>query len=140
MSDSKVKAKAVFTLRHLLICTVLVGSEIKTLISQYNQNLLHHTPPKFLEKKASYTLAQVLQCPQAGGQPLPLESEQLAYQGLILFSKEHCILCTQSVLKSPLFKKLFIFLSLRQHFERLWGQSGELLGPGRHKQRRQQWP
>ena len=40
-----------------------------------------------------------------------------------------CILCTQSVLKAPLFKKLFIFLRLRQCFWRLWGQSGEFLGP-----------
>ena len=44
------------------------------------------------------------------------------------------------VLKAPLFKKLFIFLSLRQHFGRLWGQSGELLGPGRHNRRRWQSP
>jgi len=51
-----------------------------------------------------------------------------------------CILCMQSVLKAPLFKKLFIFLRLRQHFERLWGQSGELLGPGRRKQRRRLSP
>ena len=28
--------------------TVLIGSEIKTLISQYHQNLLHHAPAKFL--------------------------------------------------------------------------------------------
>ena len=35
-----------------------------------------------------------------------------------------CILCTQSVLKAPLFKKRSIFLRLRQRFERLWGQSG----------------
>ena len=49
-------------------------------------------------------------------------------------------MCTQSVLKSPLFKKLFIFLRLRQHFERLWGQSGELLGPGRRKRRRRLSP
>ena len=46
----------------------------------------------------------------------------------------------QSVLKAPLFKKLFIFLRLRQHFERLWGQSGELLGPGRRKRRRRLSP
>ena len=51
-----------------------------------------------------------------------------------------CILCTQSVLKAPLFKKLFIFLRLRQDFERLWGQSGELLGPGRRKRRRRLSP
>ena len=51
-----------------------------------------------------------------------------------------CILCTQSVLKAPLFKKLFVFLRLRQRFRRLWGQSGELLGPGRHKRRRWQSP
>ena len=38
-------------------------------------------------------------------------------------------------LQIPLCKKLFIFLSLRQHFGRLWGQSGELLGPGRHNRR-----
>lgn len=46
----------------------------------------------------------------------------------------------QSVLKAPLFKKLFIFFRLRQHFERLWGQSGELLGPGRRKRRRRLSP
>ena len=51
-----------------------------------------------------------------------------------------CILCTQSVLKALLLKKLFIFLRLRQHFGRLWGQSGELLGPGRHKRRRWRSP
>ena len=51
-----------------------------------------------------------------------------------------CILCMQSVLKAPLFKKLFIFFRLRQHFERLWGQSGELLGPGRRKRRRRLSP
>ena len=51
-----------------------------------------------------------------------------------------CILCMQSVLKAPLFKKLFIFFRLRQHFERLWGQSGELLGPRRRKWRRRLSP
>ena len=49
-------------------------------------------------------------------------------------------MCMQSVLKAPLFKKLFIFFRLRQHFERLWGQSGELLGPGRRKRRRRLAP
>ena len=49
-------------------------------------------------------------------------------------------MCMQSVLKAPLFKKLFIFFRLRQHFERLWGQSGELLGPGRRKRRRRLLP
>ena len=49
-------------------------------------------------------------------------------------------MCMQSVLKAPLFKKLFIFFRLRQHFERLWGQSGELLGPGRRKRRRRLSP
>ena len=62
LSDTKVKSKNCVTLWPLLICTVLVDGEVKTLISQYNQNLLHHVPPKFLEKKASYTLAQVLKC------------------------------------------------------------------------------
>ena len=73
LSDTKVKSKNCVTLWPLLICTVLVGGEVKILISQYNQNLLHRAPPKFFEKKASYALAQVLQCPQVGGQPLPLE-------------------------------------------------------------------
>ena len=49
-------------------------------------------------------------------------------------------MCMQSVLKAPLSKKLFIFFRLRQHFERLWGQSGELLGPGRRKRRWQLSP
>ena len=40
-----------------------------------------------------------------------------------------CILCTQSVLKAPLFKKLFIFLRFRQRFGRLWGESGGIPGP-----------
>ena len=40
--------------------------------------------------------------------------------------KQDCMHNMQSVL---LGEKLFIFFRLRQHFERLWGQSGELLGP-----------
>ena len=43
-------------------------------------------------------------------------------------------------LKSSTVQKLFIFFRLRQHFERLWGQSGELLGPGRRKRRRRLSP
>ena len=42
--------------------------------------------------------------------------------------------------KSSTVQKLFIFFRLRQHFEKLWGQSGELLGPGRCKRRRRPSP
>ena len=56
------------------------------------------------------------------------------------FSKEYALyIVHESALKAPLFqKKLFIFLSLRQCSGRLWRQSGELLGPEKHK-RRWQW-
>ena len=46
-----------------------------------------------------------------------------------------CILCILCFKSSFVSKKFFIFLSLRQCSGRLWRQSGELLGPGRHKQR-----
>ena len=51
-----------------------------------------------------------------------------------------CLLCVSLLQKLLCFRKLFIFLSLRQCSRRLWGQSGELLGPGRRKRRWQGSP